>query len=509
MEVNLGYLLRRSSSKYPDKEAIVFEGRRITYREFNLRTNQRANALLELGIKKGDHVATLFLNCNEVMETFYALFKIGAVAVPLNVRLSAKELVYIINHSDSSTLIFAEEFTPLVESIRGDCKGLKNILCAGKNLLKDAISFDEISNKALSSEPEDRVLEEDLACILYTAGTTGMPKGVMITHKNSVWAAANVVMDTDNRPEYRVLMVFPLYHSAAYTLMNTNIFIGCTTVLMKSFNPALVMETVEKERINRMTFPPTVWNFILQLPDLNRYNRDSVKSISTGAEAMPLETKKRLMDAFPNARLGESYGMTESTATITTCKPEDMLLRPSSVGRPFTNMEVRVVDESGNDLGPNEVGEIIFRGPTMMKGYYKDEEGTAKAIRSGWMYTGDLGYLDKDGFLYISGRKKDIIISGGENIYPGEIEDVLYQHPDILEAAVIGLPDPVWGERVHAVVVPKEGANLTEEEIIEFCKERIASFKKPKSVSFVDRLPRNAAGKILKSVLKERYSKKS
>jgi len=254
-----------------------------------------------------------------------------------------------------------------------------------------------------------------------------------------------------------------------------------------------------------MTFPPTVWNFILHLPGIDKYRRDSVRSISSGAEAMPMETKRRLMEVFPNAKIGESYGMTESTATITTCKPEDVERKFASVGKPFTNVEIRLVDELGNDVHHGEVGEILFRGPTMMKGYYKDPEATAEAIREGWMHTGDLGRLDDEGFLYIVDRKKDMIISGGENIYPREIEEVLYQHPKVLEAAVIGLPDPVWGEKVHAVVVPKEGEVLTKEEIIEFCKERIASFKKPKSVSFVDRLPRNPAGKVLKTVLRKEF----
>jgi acyl-CoA synthetase (AMP-forming)/AMP-acid ligase II len=505
MEVNLGYLLRRNAFKFPDKEAIVFEDRRITYRQFNARTNQRANALLEMGIKKGDHVATMFLNCNEVLETFYALFKIGAVPVPLNIRLSSKELIYIIDHSDSTSIILSGDFKNLVESIRPECKKIRNILCTGTDIPESMIPFDELTDKSSIDEPDEKVNEEDVACLLYTAGTTGRPKGVIITHRNSVWAAVNAVLDTDNRPEYKVLLVFPLYHAAAYTLVNTNIFIGCTTVLLKSFDPRLVMETVERERINRMTFPPTVWNFILQIPDLEKYKRDSVRSISSGAEAMPMETKKRLIEVFPNAKIGESYGMTESTATITTCKPEDVERKFSSVGKPFTNVEIRLVDENGNDVPKGEVGEILFRGPTMMKGYYKDPEATSEAIRGGWLHTGDLGRLDDEGFLYIVDRKKDMIISGGENIYPREIEEVLYQHPKVLEAAVIGLPDPIWGEKVHAIVVPKEGELLTEEEIINFCKDRIASFKKPKSVSFVERLPRNPAGKVLKTVLRKQY----
>lgn len=508
MEVTLGYLLRRNANKFPDKEAIIYGEKRISYRELNCRTNKRANAIIRLGIKKGDHIATLFPNCNEGIETFYALFKIGAIPIPINIRLSIQEMIDIINHSDASFFIFHEDFVNISDNILNGCKSIKMAICSGKNVPEKFISFEHIFEEAPDSEPEEVVSEDDVACIIYTAGTTGRPKGVLLTHKNSIWAAINAVIDTDNKPEYKVLLVFPLFHVAAYTLLNTNIFIGCTTVIIKSFDPKLVLETIEREKTNRMTFPPTVWNFILRVPDLNKYDLSSVRSISSGAESMPYEIKKRLVEIFPNAKMGESYGMTESTGTISTIKPEDVMRKYNSVGKPFTNVEVRIVDQEDRDVRVREIGEIVFKGPTMMKGYYKEPEMTKEALRGGWMHTGDLGWFDEEGFLYIVDRKKDLIISGGENIYPKEVEDVIYRHPKVLEVAVIGLPDPVWGERVHAVVVPKDNEQLSEQEIIEFCKDKIASFKKPKSVSFVNRLPRNSAGKILKNVLKEQLKSK-
>jgi acyl-CoA synthetase (AMP-forming)/AMP-acid ligase II len=344
-----------------------------------------------------------------------------------------------------------------------------------------------------------------VACILYTAGTTGRPKGVLLSHANCVWASVNIGVDVDIQWDYRVLLVFPLYHAAAFIIAISNLYMGCTNVSMRTFDPKGVMELIGREQINRMTFPPTVWNFILQLPDLDQYDTASVRSLSSGAEAMPVETKRKLLELFPNAKLGETYGMTESAATITTLNPEHVLTKMASVGKPFVNVEIRLVDGDGRDVAQGQVGEILFRGPNTMMGYYKDPEATRETLKDGWLHTGDLGRLDDEGFLYIVDRKKDMIITGGENIFPREIEEVLYAHPKILEAAVIGVPDPEWGEKIHAVVALKEGQRLTEQEIIDYTVEHIASFKKPKSVQFVDRLPRSAAGKVLKRVLKEAY----
>jgi acyl-CoA synthetase (AMP-forming)/AMP-acid ligase II len=299
-------------------------------------------------------------------------------------------------------------------------------------------------------------------------------------------------------------MVFPLYHAAAFMILVYDLFVGCTNVTMRSFEPKRVMELIEEERINRMTFPPTVWNFILQLPDLDQYDTQTVRSLSSGAESMPLETKKKLLAFFPNAGLGDTYGMTETSATITTLNPKDVLRKMASVGKPFVNVEIRLVDDRDQDVAMGDVGEILARGPNIMVGYYKDPEATSQTLKGGWLHTGDLGRLDEEGFLYIVDRKKDMIITGGENIYPREIEEVLYTHPKILEAAVIGLPDPTWGESIHAVVALKQGEALAEQEVIDYCKAHIASFKKPRSVEFVDRLPRSPAGKVLKRLLKER-----
>jgi fatty-acyl-CoA synthase len=383
---------------------------------------------------------------------------------------------------------------------------VKQWIVSGAEASEDFLSFDELLWGESEEDPSTPVEERDIACILYTAGTTGKPKGVLLSHRNCIWAAASAASDVDYKPEYRVALVFPLYHAAAFGIFVTNLYLGCTHVTMKQFDPERVMELVAREKINRIVFPPTVWNFILQLPDIHRVETSSVRSLGSGAETMPLQTKERLLNLFPNAGLGETYGMTETIATISTLKPADVLRKLASVGKPFVNTEIRIVDDEDGDLPQGEVGEILVRGPNVMEGYYRDLEATAEALKGGWLHTGDLGKVDEEGFLTIVDRKKDMIISGGENIYPKEIEEVLYTHPKILEAAVIGLPDPAWGEKVHAVVALKEGEDLTEDEVIDYCKARIASFKKPKSVAFVQRIPRSSAGKVLKTVLREKWA---
>ncbi len=504
IKTTIPYLLKRAAFKHPDKEAIVSEKGRWTYAQWEANANKRAQAFAGRGIKKGDRVATIFLNGNEVLETYLALMKLGAVIVPLNVRLAPGELQYIIEHSGASSIILSDEFESPIREIKNDLQNVKQYFMSGGDVQEDMIPLEDIYHGEPDKDPSEALDEKDTACILYTAGTTGRPKGVLLSHRNCVWGAVNIAFNVNLEPEYRVLLVFPLYHAAAFIILIGNLFLGCTNVILKTFDPRRVMELIGEEKINRMTFPPTVWNFILQLPDLEKYDTLSVRAISSGAESMPLETKKKLLDLFPSGALGETYGMTESSATITTLDPKDVIRKMASVGKPFVNVEIRLVDDEGNDVPVGEVGEILARGPNIMEGYYKEPEATARALKDGWLYTGDLGKLDAEGFLYIVDRKKDMIITGGENIFPREIEEVLYAHPKILEAAVIGLPDPDWGEKVHAVIALKEGVNLTGQEVIDYCKSRIAGFKKPKSVEFVDKLPRSAAGKVLKRILRKR-----
>ena len=506
--MTLPELLARNARKFPDKEAVVSEKGRWTFSQWEAEAARRATALAGLGIGFGDRVPTLFLNGMDALATYLAVLKLGAVLVPLNVRLSSKELDYILRDCGAKSLIFLPRFSETVADIRKRGARIENYIVCGKNDGSPGgacLDLDRLAAAAKPGVPENRSVEKDPACILYTSGTTGRPKGVLLSHGNCLWAAVSLAQDSRFETHHRVLLVFPLYHSAAFSLLNTCLYLGCTLVSMERFDSREVMELTVRERISKMAFPPTVWNLILQLPDLGKYDTSSVESVSSGAAAMPLETKQRLIRLFPQAQLGETYGMTETAAAITTLKPGDVMDRTGSVGRALTNTEVRVVDDNDRDLPPDQIGQVIVRGPNVMLGYLNRPRETEAALQGGWLHTGDMGRLDQDGFLYLVDRLDDMIISGGENIYPREVEEVLFTHPKIREAAVVGLPDPVWGQRVHAVVCLGKGEEITGEEVIRFCRERLAGYKKPRSVEFTDSLPRSAVGKVLKRLIRDKY----
>jgi acyl-CoA synthetase (AMP-forming)/AMP-acid ligase II len=330
---------------------------------------------------------------------------------------------------------------------------------------------------------------------------------VLLTHSAVIWNGVNWVQTRTFREGDRSLQVFPLYHVAAIGSVLTYLYLGGTVYLKKTFDPRDCMETIQRERITRWGAAPTVFNVMVQLQDIDRYDTSSLTLLGSGAAIMPVETARRLRKVFPNAQMFDNYGMTEAAGGITTLSPEDAGRKEACVGIPLMNVELRVVDDHDRDVAPGEVGEVVFRGNNLMKGYYRDEAATEEAMRGGWMHTGDMGRLDDEGFLYIVDRKKDMIITGAENVYPREVEEALFAHPLVAEAAVIGVSDPKWGEAIKAVVTLKAGATITERELIEHCRQRIAGFKCPKSIDFVQELPKNPAGKILKRVLKDRYGK--
>ena len=496
-------LLARTAFKYPEQQAILAENGQWTYRQWQAAVERKAAAFYRLGIRKGDHVATLFPNGNEVLESFFALLQIGAVIIPLNMRLSPEELRFIIDQSDAAYLMVSHEFLPLIRGIRDTLRRVRRFILSGAPAADGWVVPDEQDGPSPEVWPGGKIREDDTAFILYTAGTTGRPKGVMLSHRNLVWSVVNTITDTEFAHGWHILLIFPLYHVAAIVIMLAAVALGAVLVCRKTFDPRAVMEIMADIGIQKMIFPPTVWHMILRLPGLEAYDTSSVLSISSGSEAMPLETKKRLAGLFPQAKMAESYGMTESGATISTLKPESVLDKLNSVGRAFLMTEIRVAGEDDTDLPVGEVGEILVRGPHVMTGYYKNAAATEEALKGGWLHTGDLGRFDGDGFLYLVDRKKDMIISGGENIYPKEVEDVLYAHPKIAEAAVIGVPDPVWGQSVHAAIVLRENERMTAAEVIDFCRARIAKFKQPKGVTFLDRLPRSSVGKLLKRELRD------
>jgi fatty-acyl-CoA synthase len=506
--INLGNTLRRTAHKYPDRVALVsHEGERLTYHQLDRMSNRFANALVKLGIKKGEHIATLFLNCNEQLIAFFGILKIGGVVLPVNVRLAAPEMHWILDHSDSTAVIFSKGFKDRVERLRPELTGIRHYVMVGKDPPTHTLSFEEVLDKGGDDDPGQEVGGDDEAFLLYTAGTTGRPKGVLLTHNGLIWNCVSWTHAGVYREDDLSLHVFPLYHIAALGSVLTYVYLGGTIYLKEAFDPKDCMETIEREKITRWAAAPTVFNILLQLPEIERYHTTSLTLLGSGAAIMPSETQRRLREVFPSAQIFDTYGMTEASGGITTLPPRDSTRKVACVGRPVIGVEMRVVDENDRDVAPGEVGEVVFRGNNLMKGYYKDPEATEGAMRGGWYRTGDLGRLDDEGYLYIVDRRKDMIVTGGENVYPREVEEVLYSHPKIAETAVIGVADSKWGEAIKAVVVLESGETTSEEEIIDFCRERIAGFKCPKSVDFVQALPKNPAGKILKRELRQRYGK--
>jgi acyl-CoA synthetase (AMP-forming)/AMP-acid ligase II len=339
---------------------------------------------------------------------------------------------------------------------------------------------------------------------MYTSGTTGKPKGAVITHGNVLWNLVNTILGREEKEGEVSLVIGPLYHTAALNNHFTiRVALPGMSILIKNFDPRKVMEIIEREKVTVISGAPAVFHLLFALPDIAKYDTRSITKCTTGASILPDETKNGLLKLFPNIKgIYDVYGCTEASPCMTILKAEDSLRKRECVGPPLPFLEMKIVDDQDQPVPVGEVGELICRGPNVMKGYYKDPQATREALKGGWLHTGDLARMDEEGFVYIVDRKKDMIISGGENIYPREIEEALYHHPKIQEAAVIGTPDPLWGESVKAFVVLKEGAAMREEEAMEYCKNHLASYKKPKSVRFVPSLPRNPSGKVLKTILR-------
>ncbi|HEX78181.1 MAG TPA: fatty acid--CoA ligase [Dehalococcoidia bacterium] len=505
----IGDIAIRNARNYPSKIALVFGNDRYTFKEFNDRVNRLTRALLDSGVERGGRIAILAENCPQYAEAYFATAKGGLVILPLNARLAGPELVYIINDAQVSTLLVEKEFLGLIDSIWSQLETVANLITigeAGEN------SYELLISRYPPEEPDIRVDEDDLACLMYTSGTTGRPKGAMLTHRNLIANALNPILAFQFRHDDITLHLAALYHVAAQWPLMSHFYLGATNVLLKKFEPLATLKVVETERITTLNAVPVMISGLLDQLDKEEHDLSSASWIGYGASPMPLPLIKRALHRFGQVMV-QLYGLTESGGIVTWLPqedhiiegPEEKLRRLTSCGKEIINVEVRVVDEAGQDVAPGQVGEIIVRGDNVMKGYWAQPEATAETLKGGYLHTGDLATVDEEGYIYIVDRKKDMIISGGENIYSREVEEAIFAHPAVRDVAVIGVPDEKWGEAVKAVVVLKEGATATEEEIIEFCRQRIASYKKPKSVDFVPELPRNATGKVLKTLLREQY----
>jgi len=500
MEFTLGYLLKRSALKFPNKTAIVFEGKRITYDDLNRRVNRLANAFSRLGIKKGDKIASMMFNSSQLIEIYFAAAKIGAASVPINYRLVGEEVNYIIDHSNSSTLVYDQDLRDVIEPLL-ESKRL-NLISVGEKTSPDSLDYEQLVRGSTDSEMDSPVEEKDLRFIMYTSGTTGFPKGAMFTHRNNLWAALSIIIMKKYDFNEVVLFVNPLYHMNSYINVIASIFMGNKMVLMKRFDPIKTMQLIESEKVTICSVVPTICEKLLEVPKDHAFGTKSWRyCTSTGAPWL-FEMKKRFMERFPHVVMADAYGATE-VFSGTLIQGSELLEKPKSVGKPYLDTIIRIVDDHGIDLPPGKVGEIIFYGPHVTQGYYNDPVATRESLREGWFYSGDLGYFDEDGYLYLADRKKDMIISGGENIYSLEIENVLVRNEKIMEAAVVGIPDNEWGEVVKAYIVLHPSVTMSKDEVVNYCQEHLASYKKPRYVEFVGSLPKNSLGKVLKKDLRK------
>jgi len=510
--MNIGDLLAKAAVRFPNHTAVVFKDTRLTTKELLERVYRLGNALLSLGLKKGDRVAVLLNNCHQSVECFYGLACSGLVLVPMNSRYSAREHLYMLNDSDARAILLGNEFQEVIDSVLPEAPTVSWPICATGQAGEGMLSYEDLLAKASLQKPDVEIFDHDVINLRYTAGTTGQPKGVIHTHRSNVIMVFNNLMEGLRIEEGdAVALTAPITHASGAMIL-PHIVRGAKVVLLPGFDERMLLETIQKERITTLYLVPTMIVMLLAYPELKKYDLSTLKNIRYGASPISPNVLKRAIEVFGNIFV-QGYGLTEASMPMTLLLKEDHVLdgsekklkRLNSIGREVYVATVRIMDESGNLLPPGQVGEIVVRSDQVMGGYWKKPEATAETLRGGWLHTRDMGYADEDGYIYLVDRKDDMIVSGGFNIYPKEVEDVLYSHPAVLEAAVFGVPDEKWGEVVKAVISVRSGMKVTEEEIIEHCRKHLASYKKPKSVDFIKELPKSPFGKIWRRKLKEPY----
>jgi acyl-CoA synthetase (AMP-forming)/AMP-acid ligase II len=500
----------RSNARYNgDRIAAVDGDRSITFGEAYDRAQRLASAIHKRGLRKHDRVGMLAMNRLEWVEYLGATALGGTIGALINYRLAGPEIAWIVNDCTPRILIFEAQYIELVDSLRGEMKSIELYVCIGTP--PDwAESYEEF---VASGDPQGAPVEvgpDTYAMLMYTSGTTGRPKGVLKEQRQFCANFETNIIVMNMRGDDRLLVMMPLFHNGACSLFYTMFMAGGTTHIHRKFEAVDVLATIDQDRITMMHMAPTLIQTIMDHPEIDQYDLSSLRVVNYAAAPMPVSLLRRCVAKFGKIFLN-SYGATEAGGTVLyphqhylDGTPEQMARLPS-LGQPFPNTKVRVVDDEGVDCPPGVAGEILLSSPNTMSGYWNNHAATLEVLRDGWYHTGDVGTLDKDGFLFLVDRKKDMIISGGENIYCREVEEALMEHGSLVEVAVIGVPDPYWGENVKAVAIRKPGATVTEAELIAFCATRIASYKKPKSVDFVDDMPRLPTGKVRKNILREQY----
>ncbi len=522
--------LWRSAERYPQQVATVFLGARLTYRKLEQQVIRFAAGLAELGVSRGDRVAIVLPNCPQTIIAYYATLSLGAVAVLTNPLYVERELIHQWRDAGAETAIILDQLWPRVEKVRHQTS-LKRVIVTGiqdylpfpKNLLyplkarrdgtwtavprqAGVIRFKRLVSHA-PTPPRVDLFPDDLACLQYTGGTTGLPKGAMLTHGNLVASVTQIrqfLLQGHRDAADKAIAILPLFHAYGMSgVMNLGIHLAATLVLLPLFDVTMLMEAIRTERPTFFLGVPALYSAVLNYPGGDKIDLTSIEVCFSGAAPLPVEIMKQF-EARTGARIAEAYGMTEA-ASVTHVNPRWGVRKAGSIGVPVVGTDARVVDvQTGTRNVPSgQVGELIVKGPQVMEGYWNQPDATAEAVREGWLYTGDIARMDEDGYFYIEDRKKDLIITGGYNVYPREVEEVLYQHPKVLDAAVIGVPSKVRGERIKAFVVLKGGVTAKASEIVEFCRVRLAPYKVPKSIVFRDELPKSVAGKVLRRVLRE------
>jgi long-chain acyl-CoA synthetase len=529
--MNVGSGIEDNVKRFGEYEALYFEGEWHTNVEINHNANLLGNALKGLGINKGDRVAVQMPNSPELIVAFPAIYKIGAVVVPLNPLLRPDQAAYIYKDSGAKAILTSSDFVDRVIEAQKQTPSLQHIILTDRNDVPGTIYCDNI----MSTNSDELVIEQtdnnDIAALMYTAGTTGPPKGVVHTHYSLyinalsfyeyILVHRSVTLQLSSRAlnprtlqlneftqrvsgvnrEMVSLGVLPLSHSFGIAFSNTGNFVGGKTILLRWWNVEEALQAIQRFHVNQMAAVPTMYIQMLEFPELDKYDLSSLEDCQCGGAPLPVEVALKWKEKV-GVDIREGWGLTESGAT-TTGQPGDLPPKYGSIGKSLLKCNtIRIFDEKGRELPAGQQGEIVVKGPTLMRGYWNLPEETAKTIKNDWLYTGDTGYIDEDGNFYITGRKKDIIIRGGENVSPVEVEEVILQHPAVAEAGVIGIPDAVYGEEIKAFVVMKPDKHINEEELITFCKDRLPTFKLPKKVQFMKSLPRNILGKVLRAELR-------
>jgi long-chain acyl-CoA synthetase len=532
--MNLARLMEDNVTRFGEYDFIHFDGQWHTNVEMNRMANRLGNALKSLGIKKGDRVGVQLLNCPQLIQAFFAAFKIGATLVPVNPSLRADELAYIYQDAGMKAIISSPDGIDRVREARCQAPELKNVILVGDKIPDDVISYCKIVKQASDELAIEDTDNDDVAVILYTAGTTGRPKGVMLTHYNWYTHVSGyyelVLLDTrgvavrgtipepdtksgkKTKKEVEVfgvnrnrvsLITLPLFHGYGVFAVDLEFLTGGKLVLLRRWDTEEAMKSIEQFKVTEFRGVPTMYIQMLNYADAEKYDLSSLQTCICGSAPMPLEVARRWKERY-GIDIWEGYGLSE--ATTVNCGNVAGRRQPKygSVGKCYQKCNsIKIFDQNDRELPPGELGEIVIKGPGVMKGYWNKPEETAAVLRNGWLHTGDIGYVDEDDYIYLTERKKDLIIRGGENVYPKEVEDILHRHPQVLEAGVIGIPDPVYGEEVKAFVVLKTAGSACEAELIDFCKQHLPTYKRPKSIRLMDALPKSAVGKILRRELRK------